>query len=338
MGAGRKSTDPAGPNLTKLETGTPRLPPTRSRPMEEEIAADDLFLDAAADHHPAGFSSSSSSYFASFSEVVEEEDEERHPHHHHRLLDDDAAGFDHDETLAAPAPAPGSPFSFASDPDPDPDIDLELRLSSRSPPFWDCLEDDLADEEMVGGGFEWEEIADAAVPAPGAVAAGGGGGGGGGDGGLVGDGDVFGFLDEREILGAMEGLNSGDDESGFSDEPFDFGDEGDDIGDIFRSVGWRCSGAAGRGRLRGAAGARRGRRGGGRPARAAVERAPGGGGRRRREEAAAASRVAPCARTDRAGGARHAAAVRALVPRGVHRAVARHPELVSGVPLRAAHR
>ncbi|XP_052157730.1 uncharacterized protein LOC127775520 [Oryza glaberrima] len=207
--------------------------------MEEEIAADDLFLDAAADHHPAGFSSSSSSYFASFSEVVEEEDEERHPHHHHRLLDDDAAGFDHDETLAAPAPAPGSPFSFASDPDPDPDIDLELRLSSRSPPFWDCLEDDLADEEMVGGGFEWEEIADAAVPAPGAVAAGGGGGGGaGGDGGLVGDGDVFGFLDEREILGAMEGLDSGDDESGFSDEPFDFGDEGDDIGDIFRSVGW----------------------------------------------------------------------------------------------------
>ncbi|EEC81026.1 hypothetical protein OsI_23805 [Oryza sativa Indica Group] len=191
--------------------------------MEEEIAADDLFLDAAADHHPAGFSSSSSSYFASFSEVVEEEDEERHPHPHHRLLlDDDAAGFDHDETLAAPAPAPGSPFSFASDPDPDPDIDLELRLSSRSPPFWDCLEDDLADEEMVGGGFEWEEIADAAVPAPGAVAAGGGGGGGGGDGGLVGDGDVFGFLDEREILGAMEGLNTATTIRG----------------DIFRSVGW----------------------------------------------------------------------------------------------------
>ncbi|KAL5223687.1 hypothetical protein ABZP36_010326 [Zizania latifolia] len=179
----------------------------------EEIA-DEPFLDVD-DDEGHGFGEVS---YRSFSETFEEV----HPQQHLRL----DASFHHG-TLGS---ATGSTFSFGSEPDPDPDIDLELCLSSRSPPFWDCLEDDLAD------GFEWEEIADAA-PAPGPVP--GGSGGGGGDGGLVGDGDVFGFLDEREILGAMEGLGSGDD-SGFSDEPFDFGDadEGEDLGDIFRSVGW----------------------------------------------------------------------------------------------------
>ncbi|KAF0931389.1 hypothetical protein E2562_004526 [Oryza meyeriana var. granulata] len=193
----------------------------------EEIA-DKLFLDVddadeVGHHHgPGGFGGASS--YLTFSESFEEVEEEQRHRPHRLLLDDD--GFGH-ETLAARSPAavPGSPFSFDSEPDPD--IDLELRLSSRSPPFWDCLEDGLAE------GFEWEEIADAAAPAAGAVS----GGEGGGDGDLVGDGDVFGFLDEREILGAMEGLDSGDD-SGFSDEPFDFGDEGDELGDIFRSVGW----------------------------------------------------------------------------------------------------
>ncbi|KAL5200401.1 hypothetical protein ABZP36_021604 [Zizania latifolia] len=180
-----------------------------------EDVADELFLDVDDDDEEGhGFGEVS---YRSFSEDFEEVVEVRPQPH--LLLD---AGFHHDGTLG-PGPATGSTLSFGSDPD----IDLELRLSSRSPPFWDCLEDDLAD------GFEWEEIADAA-PAPGPVAVGGGGG---GDGGLGADGDVFGFLDEREILGAMEDLDSGDD-SGFSDEPFDFGDEGEDLGDIFRSVGW----------------------------------------------------------------------------------------------------
>jgi coenzyme F420-reducing hydrogenase gamma subunit len=52
---------------------------------------------------------------------------------------------------------------------------------------------------------------------------------------------VFGFFSERDILGVMEGIDSGD-ESLFSDEPpFNFGDlddEGQEIDDMFRSVGW----------------------------------------------------------------------------------------------------
>ncbi|OEL22185.1 hypothetical protein BAE44_0016795 [Dichanthelium oligosanthes] len=128
-------------------------------------------------------------------------------------------GFD----LGTLTPTPGSPFSFDSGPD-------LRRLSPsrpRSPPFWDCLEDELADH-----GFEWEEIADAA---PGV----GGGGGGGGLGSDV-DADVFGFVDEREMLGVMEGIDSGDDDSIFSDEPpFDFGDGDAELDGIFRSgVGW----------------------------------------------------------------------------------------------------
>uniref|UniRef100_A0A0D9WSC6 RING-type E3 ubiquitin transferase n=1 Tax=Leersia perrieri TaxID=77586 RepID=A0A0D9WSC6_9ORYZ len=197
----------------------------------EEIA-DELFLDVDDDPHPAGIFAGGGSSYLTFEEVVEEEHHHRRPHS--LLLHDShsaALGFDRHETLAAAAGvAPGSPFSFDSDPDPD--IDLELRLSSRSPPFWDCLEDDLASDAA----FEWEEIAhapssSAAAASPSAALVAGGG---------VEDGDVFGFLDEREILGAMEGLDSGDDDddTGFSDEPFDFGDEGDELGDIFRSVGW----------------------------------------------------------------------------------------------------
>ncbi|CAN6207198.1 unnamed protein product [Urochloa humidicola] len=141
-------------------------------------------------------------------------------------------GFDL-ETLT---PTPGSPFSFNSDPD--------LRGLSpsrpRSPPFWDCLEDELA-----GHGFEWEDIADAApgVGGRGGAAAGGGGGERGLGLGVVDvEADVFGFLDERDMLGGMEGIDGGDGHSIFSDEPpFDFGD-GDadaDLDRIFRSgVGW----------------------------------------------------------------------------------------------------
>ncbi|RLM54380.1 hypothetical protein C2845_PM10G16700 [Panicum miliaceum] len=137
-------------------------------------------------------------------------------------------GFD----LGTLTPTPGSPFSFDSDPD--------LRGLSpsrpRSPPFWDCLEDELADH-----GFEWEEIADAAPGVGGRAAAVGDGGGGGGRGLEVDvDADVFGFLDERELLGAMEGIDSGDDDSIFSHEPpFDFGDGDAELDGIFRSgVGW----------------------------------------------------------------------------------------------------
>jgi hypothetical protein len=172
---------------------------------------DELFLDVGDD----GFGDLS---YVSFSESIELD--LGCPRH---VL---SPGFD-PETLT---PTPGSPISFDSDPD--------LRGLSpsltRSPPFWDCLEDDAAS-------FEWEEIADAA-PGVGSGGGGGGGGGGVGGGGLEGetDADVFGFLDEREMLGVMEGIDSGDDDSIFSDEPpFDFGDDDAELEGIFRSgVGW----------------------------------------------------------------------------------------------------
>ncbi|KAJ1260007.1 hypothetical protein BS78_10G199300 [Paspalum vaginatum] len=164
---------------------------------------DELFLDVGDD----GLGDLS---YVSFSESIEED--LACPCH---VL---SPGFD-PETLT---PTPGSPFSFDSDPD-------LLCLSPsrpRSPAFWDCLEDDIAS-------VEWEEIADAA---PGL--------GGGGEGGTGieggGEADVFGFLDEGEILGVMEGIDSGDDDSIFSDErPFDFGDGDAELDGIFRSgVGW----------------------------------------------------------------------------------------------------
>ena len=141
---------------------------------------------------------------------------------------------------------------------------------------------------------------------------------------------MFGFLDERELLGAMQGIDSGDGDSIFSHEPpFDFGDGDAELDGIFQSgVVWEllpmrldeddladaaAGGAAGGARGGGAA------PGGGRP---------GGGGR------AGVRRVQG---RDGAGGARHAAALRAFLPRGVHWAVARHTELVPGVPVRAAH-
>ncbi|TVU08229.1 hypothetical protein EJB05_41626, partial [Eragrostis curvula] len=145
-------------------------------------------------------------------------------------------GFD----LGTLTPTPGSPFSFDSEPD------LLLGHPSsrpRSPPFWDCLEDDLADH-----GFEWEEVVDAAPGVGSRVSGGGGGGGGGGEGvrGVGSDDDVFGLLNEGDIfsdevlLGGMEGIDSGDDESIFSDEPpFAFGDgEMEELDGIFRGVGW----------------------------------------------------------------------------------------------------
>lgn len=158
----------------------------------------------------------------SFSESIEIEEDLAFPSH---LL---SPGFD----LGTLAPTPGSPFSFDSEPD----LRGHSTTRPRSPPFWDCLEDDLADHD-----FEWEEIADAA---PG-IGGGGSGGAGGervrGVGG-EGDGDVFGLLDERDMLGVMEGLDSGDDDSIFSDEPpFDFGDgevEELELDGIFRGVGW----------------------------------------------------------------------------------------------------
>ncbi|CAN6177454.1 unnamed protein product [Urochloa humidicola] len=138
-------------------------------------------------------------------------------------------GFD----LGTLTPTPGSPFSFDSDPD--------LRGLSpsepRSPPFWDCLEVELADHV-----FEWENIADAApgVGGRGGSAAAAGGGGGGGGLGVDVEPDVFGFLDERDMLGVMEGIDSGDDDSIFSDEPpFDFGEGDADLDGVFRNgVGW----------------------------------------------------------------------------------------------------
>ena len=176
---------------------------------------DELFLDVGDD----GFGDLS---YVTFSQSIEED--LACPR---SLL---CPGFD----LGTLSPTPGSPFSFDSDPD--------LRALSptrpRSPPFWDCLEDELADH-----GFEWEEIADAApgVGGRGGVAAAGGGGGGGGlEVDVDVDADVFGFLDERELLGAMEGIDSGDDDSIFSHEPpFDFGDGDEELDGIFRSgVGW----------------------------------------------------------------------------------------------------
>ncbi|CAL5048826.1 unnamed protein product [Urochloa decumbens] len=141
-------------------------------------------------------------------------------------------GFD----LGTLTPTPGSPFSFDSDPDPDLDLRGLSPSRPRSPPFWDCLEDELAEHV-----FEWEDIADAApvVGGRGGSAAGGGGAGGGGLGVDL-EADVFGFLDEREMLGGMEGIDGGDDESMFSDEPpFDFGDGDAELDSIFRSgVGW----------------------------------------------------------------------------------------------------
>ncbi|KAG2607357.1 uncharacterized protein LOC120671212 [Panicum virgatum] len=175
---------------------------------------DELFLDVGDD----GFGDLS---YVTFSQSIEED--LACPR---SLL---SPGFD----LGTLSPTPGSPFSFDSDPD--------LRALSptrlRSPPFWDCLEDELADH-----GFEWEEIADAAPGVGGRAAAADAGGGGGGGRGLGPDvdADVFGFLDERELLGAMQGIDSGDGDSIFSHEPpFDFGDGDAELDGIFRSgVGW----------------------------------------------------------------------------------------------------
>jgi hypothetical protein len=114
---------------------------------------------------------------------------------------------------------------------------------ARSPPFWDCLEADL-EEDLAADGLEWEEIvdsadADANATDDASVHAGGGGSGTGGGLEVVDD-DVFGFS-ERDILGGLEGIDSGD-ESIFSDEqPFDFGDlgaEGRELGDMLTSEGW----------------------------------------------------------------------------------------------------
>jgi hypothetical protein len=153
----------------------------------------------------------------SFSESLEVEEDLAFPSHLHYT----------DLDLGTLTPTPGSPFSL--------DSQLQGRPSSRpgSPPFWDCIEDELVDH-----GFEWEEIADAA---PGV---GGGGGGGERTGGVGGDGgdDVFGFVDGQEMLGMMEDIHSGADDSIFSDEPpFDFGDgevEELELDGIFRGVGW----------------------------------------------------------------------------------------------------
>ncbi|KAL6603798.1 hypothetical protein ACP70R_044159 [Stipagrostis hirtigluma subsp. patula] len=175
---------------------------------------DELFLDVGDD----GLGEID---YISFSESLEED--LAFPRH---LL---SPGFD----LGTLIPAPGSPFSLDSDPEPDPDIGLLSPSRPPSPPFLDCLEDSLAD------GFEWEEIADAAPGVGGGAGGGGGGGGAGGGSGAGGDGDVFGFIDEREMLGVMEGMDSGDDESIFSDEPpFDFGDDDAELDGIFGSVGW----------------------------------------------------------------------------------------------------
>ncbi|RCV22278.1 hypothetical protein SETIT_4G208100v2 [Setaria italica] len=139
-------------------------------------------------------------------------------------------GFD----LGTLTPTPGSPFSFDSDPD----LSGLSPSQPPSPPFWDCLEAELADH-----GFEWEDIADAApgVGGRGGAAASGGGGGGRGLGVDIDlDADVFGFVDEREMLGVMEGIDSGDDDSIFSDgPPFDFGEGDAELDGIFRGgVGW----------------------------------------------------------------------------------------------------
>lgn len=183
-------------------------PHNRVPPPSMADFGDELFLDVGDD----GFGDLS---YVSFSESIELD-----------LAcprDVFSAGFD-PETLTH---IPGSPISFDSDPD--------LRHLSPSltcsPPFWDCLDD--------AASFEWEEIADAALGVGGG-AGGAGGGGQGLEGDADADADVFGFLDEREMLGVMEGIDSGDDDSIFSDEPpFDFGDGDTELEGIFRSgVGW----------------------------------------------------------------------------------------------------
>ncbi|CAD6343470.1 unnamed protein product [Miscanthus lutarioriparius] len=62
-------------------------------------------------------------------------------------------------SIPKPNPHPGSPISFDSDPD----LRCPLPSLTRSPPFWDCLDEDAAS-------FEWEEIADAAPASAVAVA------------------------------------------------------------------------------------------------------------------------------------------------------------------------
>ncbi|KQK17593.1 E3 ubiquitin-protein ligase RING1 [Brachypodium distachyon] len=182
---------------------------------------DELFLDIDEDG-PGVLGSAS--YF-SISETFEEE-----PQYTHSTVSPD---FDM-ETLT-PSPVHGSPFSFESD------HDLRGLSPPRSQPFWDCLEDELADEMDA---LEWEQIIDAAASATDAAPGGGGAGGtgtGGVPGGRIGadaDADVFGFISERDILGVMDGIDSGD-ESIFSDEsPFDFGDDGPELDNVFQSVGW----------------------------------------------------------------------------------------------------
>lgn len=205
-------------------------------------ADDEFFLDI--DEDGPGALGEAGSYL-SFSETFEEE--------HHFTHSDISPDFDI-ETLtpsASPARCPGSPFSFESDHDHDhedlaglspPLFHMHSLSPHRSPPFWDCLEEDLADDDLADG-LEWEEILDSANGADDASVPVGGGGGSGSatGGGADPDADVFGFFSERDILGGMEGIDSGA-ESIFSDEPpFDFGDfddEGREIDDMFRSVGW----------------------------------------------------------------------------------------------------
>ena len=198
------------------------------------LAADDFFLDIDEDG-PGALGEAS---YLSFSETFEEE---RHFTH-----SDISPDFDIQTLTPIPSPGPGSPFSFESDHDlaglsPCPFRMQSLSPSRSSAPFWDCLEDELADD--LAGGLEWEEILDSANTndAEDASVPGDGGGigsvTGGGQGGGT-DAEVFGFFRERDILGVMEGIDSGD-ESIFSDEPpFDFGDEDQELDDIFRSVGW----------------------------------------------------------------------------------------------------
>ncbi|KAL6839648.1 hypothetical protein ACP4OV_030587 [Aristida adscensionis] len=117
-------------------------------------------------------------------------------------------------------PDAGSPFSFGSDPD-------FRRLSpSRPPPRPSSTASRTASPTPSSGRRS--------PTLPPASAAGGPGVGGG----VEGD-DVFGFINEREMLAVMEGIDSGDDESIFSDEPpFDFGDDDGELDGIFGSVGW----------------------------------------------------------------------------------------------------
>ncbi|CAM0909919.1 unnamed protein product [Alopecurus aequalis] len=195
------------------------------------FAADEFFLDIDEDG-PGALGEAS---YLSFSETFEIEEE------HHFTHSDISPDFAF-ETLT-PSPCPGSPFSFESDRDIDGLSPCPFRMESlspsRSPPFWDCLEEELADD--LAGALEWEEIlgstnsSHASVPGDGARNGTGGGQGG------ESDADVFGFVSERDILGVMEDIDSGAESilSIFSDEPsFNFGDEGQELDDIFRSVGW----------------------------------------------------------------------------------------------------